>query len=59
MFNEQIPPEISSSFDFILPFKLKNNCVAIGAPKREARKASHCGSKQQQRSHNMITLCFC
>jgi len=25
-------------------------------PERQVRKASHCGSKQQQRSHAMITL---
>jgi len=30
--------------------------VAIGKPERQVRKASHCGSKQQQRSHAMITL---
>jgi len=30
--------------------------VAIGNPERHVRKASHCGSKQQQSSHAMITL---
>jgi len=30
--------------------------VAIGKPERQVRKASHCGSKQQQRSHAMITV---
>jgi len=32
--------------------------VAIGKPERQARKASHCSSKQQQRSHAVITLGF-
>ena len=30
--------------------------VAIGKPERHVRKASHCGSKQQQRSCDAITL---
>jgi len=30
--------------------------VAIGKPERHTCKASHCGSKQQQCSHAMITL---
>ena len=30
--------------------------VAIGYPERHMRKASHCGRKQQQSSHAMITL---
>jgi len=30
--------------------------VAIGNPERHMRKASHCGSKQQQSSHAMITF---
>ena len=30
--------------------------VAIGNPELQMRKASHCGSKQQWRSHAMITL---
>jgi len=30
--------------------------VAIGNPERHMRKASHCGSKQQQSSHAMIIL---
>jgi len=30
--------------------------VAIGKPEWHARKASHCGSKQQQRSRAAITL---
>jgi len=30
--------------------------VAIGKPERQVRKASHCGSKQQERSHDEITL---
>jgi len=29
--------------------------VAIHKPKRQVRKAPHCGSKQQQRSHAIIT----
>jgi len=31
-------------------------CVAIGNPERHIRKASHCGSKQQQRSCAAISL---
>jgi len=31
-------------------------CVAIGKPERHVHKASHCGSKQQQRSPCEITL---
>ena len=34
----------------------KHGCVAIGNPERHMRRASHCGSKQQQSSHAMITL---
>jgi len=30
--------------------------VAIGNPDRYVRKASHCGSKQQESSHALITL---
>jgi len=30
--------------------------VEIGKPERQVREASHCGSKQQQISHAMITL---
>jgi len=30
--------------------------LAIGKPELQVRKASHCGSKQQWRSHAMITL---
>jgi len=30
--------------------------VAIGKPERQVRKASHCRSKQQQRSPDEITL---
>ena len=30
--------------------------VAIGKPERQMRKDSHCGRKQQQRSHVMLTL---
>jgi len=30
--------------------------VAIEKPERQARKASHCGSKQQQMSHAVLTL---
>ena len=36
--------------------KERKNTVAIGNPERHMRKASHCGSKQQQNSHAMITL---
>jgi len=32
--------------------------VAIGRPERQVRKASHCGSKQQSRSPDEITLLF-
>jgi len=34
----------------------QHHFVAIGKPKWQAHKASHCGSKQQQRSHAAITL---
>ena len=34
----------------------QHHFVAIGKPEPRVRKASHCGSKQQQRSHAMITL---
>jgi len=30
--------------------------VAIGKPERQLRKTSHCGSKQKQRSHAVLTL---
>jgi len=33
--------------------------VAIGNPERHVRKASHCGSKQQQRSPDEITIISC
>ena len=35
---------------------LQHHFVAIGNPERHMRKASYCGSKQQQSSHAMITL---
>jgi len=31
----------------IAKFRFRNECVAIGKPERQMRKASHCGSKQQ------------
>jgi len=31
------------------------NSVAIGEPERWVCKASHCGNKQKQRSHAMLT----
>jgi len=34
----------------------QHHFVAIGNPERHERKASHCGSKQQKRSHAIITL---
>ena len=34
----------------------QHHFVAIGNPERHMRKASHCGSKQQENSHTMITL---
>jgi len=34
----------------------QHDFVAIGKPKRHVRKASHCGSKQQYRSPDKITL---
>jgi len=34
----------------------QHHFVAIGKPERNVRKASHCGSKQQQRSCAAITL---
>jgi len=34
----------------------QHHFVATGKPKRKVRRALHCGSKQQQRSHAMITL---
>jgi len=34
----------------------QHHFVAIGNPERHMRKALHCGSKQQQSSHAMITL---
>jgi len=36
--------------------KLGIACVAIRKPERQVHKASHCGSKQQWRSHAMITV---
>jgi len=44
---------VTSNFDVQLQIPCT---VAIGKPERQVRKASHCGSKQQQRSHAMITL---
>jgi len=35
---------------------LMDSHVVIGKPERHVRKASHCGSKQQQRSCAAITL---
>jgi len=37
----------------------QHHFVAIGKPDRQVRKASHCGSKQQYRSHAMIILRVC
>jgi len=41
-------------FDIFFP--TKENSVVIRKPKRKVHKASHCGSKQQERSCAMITL---
>jgi len=39
------------------PNGYRPSIVAIGKSERQVRKASHCGSKQQQRSHAMSTFC--
>jgi len=36
----------------------QHHFVAIGKPEQYVRKASHCGSKQQQRSPDKITVLF-
>jgi len=36
--------------------KQHQGSVAIGKPERQVRKASRCGSKQQKRSHAIVTL---
>ena len=47
---------VKAATGMTFPSSSQHHFVVIGKPEREVYKASHCGSKQQQRSPDAITL---